>query len=130
MDLPHRLPDPHLSLATALLVLLGGFLGGAARFLLAHRIAARLGDAFPWGTLAVNVSGCLAIGLLAGLAPGPLAHAFLVTGFCGGYTTVSTFALQSLALGLEGRTVRAVANLIGSTLACLAAVGLGLWLSA
>ncbi len=110
-------------------MLAGGFVGGAARYVLAHHVAVRTGDAFPFGTLAVNVTGCLAIGLLAGSARSPFAHDLLVTGFCGGYTTVSTFALQSLALGLEGFRFRAAANVIGSTLAGLVAVALGLWLA-
>jgi CrcB protein len=122
-------------LSQALLVAAGGFCGGLARFLVSGLVASRIGEVFPWGTLVVNVSGALLIGLLAGLADrgvlaAPPAHALLVTGFCGGYTTVSSFALQSLALALDGERRAALANVLASTLLCVAAVGLGFWAAA
>lgn len=75
---------------------LGGFVGTCFRFL-TGRLAQHLGAAvFPWGTFAVNMLGCLAIGLLFGLAEkthavSPSMNLFLITGFCGGFTTFSTF---------------------------------------
>ena len=121
-----------MSVEAALSVLLGGFLGGIARFYVSGLVGRRVGELFPWGTFAVNVSGCFAIGLLAGLAQSaggvfaaPLVRDFLIVGFCGGYTTVSSFALQTLALGQDGETRAAVLNVLGSTAACLAAVAAG-----
>src|SRR5690554_1959712 len=114
-----------------LLVALGGALGGMARLAVGAAVGRRLGTAFPWGTLAVNLSGALAIGLLAGGLGLPLAgaegHAWLlaVVGLLGGYTTVSSFSLQTLALWQEGRPAAATANV----LAGLAAVALGAWLA-
>lgn len=119
-------------MAAVLAVLLGGFLGGLARSGLSGLVAARAGGRFPWGTLAVNVSGCGLIGVLAGLGAtlGPLARDFLVVGFCGGYTTVSSFALQTLVLGRDGEGRAALVNVAASTGLCLAAVALGFWAAA
>lgn len=118
-----------------LLVALGGALGGMARLAVGAAVGRRLGTAFPWGTLAVNLSGALAIGLLAGGLGLPLAgaegHAWLlaVIGLLGGYTTVSSFSLQTLALWQEGRPAAATANVLATLLAGLAAVALGAWLA-
>jgi CrcB protein len=120
-----------MSPAAPLLVLLGGFLGGVARFLLSGVVGRRIGETFPWGTLAVNVTGCLAIGLLAGFArtggvfAGPGVDDFLVTGFCGGFTTVSSFTLQTLSLALDGERRQAVLNIVASTAVSLAAAAAG-----
>ena len=116
----------------ALAVLAGGFLGGVARFWLsAGASASGAGERFPWGTLAVNVSGSALIGVLAGLAQrtggfgGPVAHDFLLTGVCGGYTTVSSFALQTAVLWTD-REARAAALYVAATVAgSLAAVAAG-----
>ena len=126
---------------TFLAVLVGSALGGMARFWLAAAVARRLGERFPWGTLAVNASGALAIGVFAAVllpaadgtvvaagssSPGGLLAWHLAgLGFLGSYTTVSTFALQSLLLGTEGRWCAAVAYVLVSSLACLLAVALG-----
>lgn len=121
-----------MTLANALLVLAGGFLGGIARFFVSGLVGSRIGEVFPWGTLAVNVSGALAIGLLAGLGQSgtgffamPAVRAFLIVGFCGGYTTVSSFALQTLALELDGERRQAGFNVAMSVVLCLAAVAVG-----
>lgn len=122
---------------TLLLVLVGGFGGGVSRFFVSGVIARRIGETFPWGTLMVNISGCLLIGALAGLARStggvfaqPWFSALFVTGFCGGYTTVSSFALQSLALGLDGESRLAFANVAISAASCVAAVACGFWIAA
>lgn len=112
-------------------VALGSGLGGAARFLASSLLGRMLGEAFPWGTLAVNVSGAAAIGAFAavavrhGLPASGAAWQAVVVGFLGGYTTVSSLSLQSLALARQGAPGAAAANVIGSTAAGLAAVALG-----
>ena len=119
-------------MAAVLAVLAGGFLGGVARFGLSGLVAARVGELFPWGTLVVNVTGAFLIGIFAGLSGslGPLARDFLTVGFCGGYTTVSSFALQTLALGLDGEGRGALLTVLGSAGLSLAAVALGYWVAA
>lgn len=125
------------AIAAMALVLAGGFGGGIARFFLSGIVANRIGETFPWGTIAVNITGCFAIGLLAGLAResgGVFAsewfHGLFVTGFCGGYTTVSSFALQTLNLGLDGENRLAIVNVAVSVAACMAAVAAGFWIAA
>lgn len=112
---------------------LGSALGGMARVWVAERSGRWLGDRFPWGTLLVNLSGALLIGLLAGLwltstihdAAGHTARAFLVTGILGSYTTVSSFSLQTLALWRERRPFAALLNIGLSLLGCLILIALG-----
>jgi CrcB protein len=114
------------------LVVLGGLIGGSTRFVVSDIVGRKLGAIFPWGTLVVNVSGTLVIGVFAGLARlpgGPLgsasAHAFVVTGLLGGYTTVSSFSLQTLNLLLTDKTTLAVLNVAASTILPLLAVAVG-----
>ena len=118
----------------ALLIFLGSGLGGVARWALGDWLTARLGPGFPWATLAVNVSGSFAIGLIAAVTgPGgrwmapPVWRLFFMVGVCGGYTTFSSFSLQTLNLLEEGAWGRAGANVGMSVLLCLAGVGLGHW---
>jgi fluoride exporter len=118
-----------MSLGSAALVLLGGFLGGAARFLVSGVIGARVGELFPWGTLVVNVTGAFAVGLLAGLGLGGGLRDFLIVGVCGGYTTVSSFALQALALALDGQGRQAALSVLASTGLAMLAVALGFWIA-
>lgn len=102
-----------------LLIALGGALGALLRFGvsgLAFRVA---GDGFPWGTLVVNLIGCLAIGILwAAFERAPLPAewaAFVFVGLLGAFTTYSTFALESMNLLRDGETFFAIANVVGST---------------
>jgi len=95
------------------LVLVGGGLGSAARYLVSTWTGEHFGTAFPWGTLTVNLVGCFLIGLLATLADeaaavGPEARVFLVVGVLGGFTTFSSFALDTLRLGEHDQAARAV----------------------
>lgn len=115
-----------------LLVAGGGALGSVLRYWLSGIVGRRFGETFPWGTLAVNVSGCLAIGFFAAFT-GTEGRALVrpewrlafMTGICGGYTTFSSFGLQTVNLGLEGDWMRAGANVLGSVFLCLLAVWLG-----
>ncbi len=111
-------------------VMLGSALGGSVRFLVSGLVARRIGETFPWGTVTVNVTGSLLIGLVAGsgvLGDG-LAWQFAAVGFLGSYTTVSSFSLQTLALARENAFRRALANIALSLLSCLLAAGAGLFL--
>jgi CrcB protein len=118
------------------LVMLGGFAGGTARFFVSGVVARSVGETFPWGTIVVNVTGSFLIGLLAGYGKavgGVFAaawfHSLLLTGFCGGYTTVSSFSLQTLNLGFDGENRLAALNVLASMALCIAAVALGFWAS-
>ena len=110
-----------------LLVALGSALGGAARYLLAGWVGDRLGGAFPWGTVLVNVSGSALIGVLAAQEEwlSLETRQFLMAGVLGGFTTFSSFSLQTLRLAQEGDWVRAAANVLGSVALCLFAVAAG-----
>ena len=126
----------------SLWVVLGSALGGLARYWLGAWVAAWTGPSFPWGTLLINVLGSFVIGLFAaalgerGLFSDALGHngqfldfvdlrAFVMVGLCGGFTTFSSFSLQSLELLQAGRTGPALGYMVGSALACLLAVWAG-----
>jgi fluoride exporter len=114
---------------TYLLVLLGGAIGAPMRYLLDSRIQRRISRPFPFGTLGVNVAGCLILGLLAGgLATGRSSttlYTLLGTGFCGGFTTFSTFSVEAVELAGAGRRGSAAAYVLISCVAGLAAAGIG-----
>lgn len=117
---------------TYLWVALGGALGSVARFWIANLSEARWGNSFPWGTLLANVSGSLLIGVLAGYSGSgggwfvsDTARKLLMVGVCGGYTTFSSFSLQTLDLAQQGQWLRAGLNILGSVALCLIAVWLG-----
>jgi fluoride exporter len=121
-----------MTLLHYLWVALGGALGSIARFWLSDFFARHGSETFPWGTMLVNVSGSLLIGFVATLiapdgrwlAPTGF-RLFFLAGVLGGYTTFSTFSLQTLILLQAGEWWRAAGNVIGSVLGCLAAVWLG-----
>jgi len=120
------------ALTTYLWIALGGALGSVGRYWLSGLVAARTGGVFPWGTLVVNVTGSFVIGLVAALTePGgrrylnPAGREFFIYGLCGGYTTFSSFSLQTLELIREGDMARAGANMVGSVILCMVAVWLG-----
>ncbi|ABM62679.1 CrcB family protein [Halorhodospira halophila] len=116
--------------AGGLAVAAGSALGGVARFWVAALVNRRLGEAFPWGTLVVNASGALLAGLLAAVlaATGGLAtlEGLLLIGFCGSYTTVSSFALQTFTLVQAGGWPRAVGNVFATLALTLSGAWLGL----
>jgi fluoride exporter len=111
-----------------LLWLAVGVAGGAgalARFALDAVVGERLGSGFPWGTLAVNLSGAFALGVIAGAAVHGHAVTIVGTGLLGSYTTFSTWMLESQRLGEDGQPWLLVANLALTLAAGLGAVALG-----
>ncbi len=116
---------------TTLLVMLGAALGAAARYLVDGAVQSRHQRGFPFGTLLINVSGSLLLGLLLGAAARghTSAHllAFAATGVCGGFTTFSTFSYETVLLGEDGRSRAAVLNVVASVGLGLLAAALGYW---
>jgi fluoride exporter len=108
--------------------------GAVSRYLLDSVVQHRLGRAFPWGTVVINVSGSLLLGLVTGLATHaglPAVPATVLgTGFLGGYTTWSTYLWETLALAEGGAPGQAALNLLGSLAAGLVAAAVGFALSA
>lgn len=112
-------------------IALGSGIGGAFRFWCSGAIARAFGETFPWGTLTVNVVGSFLIGAFAvvtgpdgRLLIGSTARQFIMIGFFGGFTTFSSFSLQTLALAQDGEWERAAGNVLISVALCL----LGVWL--
>ncbi len=117
---------------TYLYVAAGGAIGSVLRYAASGFIARQVSEVFPWGTFAVNVTGCFIIGFFAMLT-GPDGRVvvppdfrqFFMVGICGGYTTFSSFSLQTLALVRDGDMTRASLNVAASVLFCLIGVWLG-----
>jgi CrcB protein len=117
---------------TYLWIALGGAIGSMARYAGSSLVAGWFGQTFPWGTLLVNISGCFVIGFFSGLTgpdgrvlvPGDVRQ-FVMVGICGGYTTFSSFSLQTLTLAQDGEFVLAGLNILGSVALCLLAVWIG-----
>ena len=115
-----------------ILVMVGGALGTGARFWVSGFVAERGGELFPVGTLVVNITGSFAVGFFAAfvdpegffLMP-PQLRQFFMIGVCGGYTTFSSFSLQTLDLVRDGDWFKAGLNSLLSFVCCLAAVWLG-----
>ena len=111
-------------------IALGSALGGMGRYWLSGVFLVE--ETFPWGTLAVNVIGSLIIGFFATLTGpdgrmlvGPIPRQFFMIGVCGGFTTFSSFSLQTLALANDGQWFYVGLNVGGSVILCLLAVWLG-----
>ena len=117
---------------TYLWIAVGGALGSVARYACSALMAGAVGETFPWGTMFVNVLGSFVIGFFATftgpdgrmLVPGDLRQ-FVMVGVCGGYTTFSSFSLQTLNLAQDGQYARASLNIVLSVVLCLASVWLG-----
>jgi fluoride exporter len=113
-------------------IAVGSALGGVTRYWLSGFVAERIGETFPWGTIIVNVTGSFVIGFF-GTLTGPdgrvlvstTARQFVMIGICGGYTTFSSFSLQTLTLAQDGEYLWAGANIVLSVVLCLLAVWLG-----
>ena len=121
---------PPFSLSFLLAVALGSAAGGVARYLLTRVVQDRIDVAFPYGTLAVNILGCLLLGVIlqAALSSGRMSEAtqlLLTTGFCGGFTTFSTFSYEGVRLIQDGAWPRAFGYVGVSVVAGLGAFWLG-----
>jgi fluoride exporter len=111
----------------------GSMVGGVSRFWVSRVVAEHVGETFPWGTIFINISGSFVIGLLAALTQpdGRLSTSrtfvtqLCMVGICGGYTTFSSFSLQTLNLVRAGQWLSAGGNIAISVVACLMAVWLG-----
>jgi len=119
-------------LTNYLWVAIGGALGTVGRFWLSGLVANKFGQTFPWGTLIINVTGSFVIGFFATftdpegrhMVP-PAFRTFFMIGICGGYTTFSSFSLQTLNLAQDGEWLYAGANCVASLVLCIVAVWLG-----
>ncbi|MBI3677682.1 MAG: fluoride efflux transporter CrcB [Proteobacteria bacterium] len=115
-----------------LAVALGGALGSVGRYFVSGLVATGFGETFPWGTLIVNVTGSFVIGFF-GVLTGPdgrflvsgTVRQFVMVGICGGYTTFSSFSLQTLNLMRDGEWLYVGWNVAGSVILCLFFVWLG-----
>jgi CrcB protein len=111
---------------------IGSALGGISRYWLSLAMTTLTGSGFPWGTILINVVGSLIIGFFGALtsAGGSLNvpndfRVFVMVGICGGFTTFSSFSLQTLDLAREGRWLSALANIVLSVTLCIVFVTLG-----
>jgi fluoride exporter len=124
-------------MANYLWIAIGSALGGVARYWCSGVAARLIGETFPWGTLIVNIVGSFVIGFFATLTGpdgrvyvGSTARQFVTIGICGGYTTFSSFSIQTLNLVQDGEWFRAGANTGLSVICCLLAVWAGYLLAA
>ena len=125
-----------MSYITCIYVAAGGALGSLARYLISIW-ALPMSRALPWGTIGINIAGSLLIGFFGTMT---LAHGrypvaenwrlFVMVGICGGFTTFSSFSLQTLDLMRSGAMLRAGANIIASVVLCVAAVAVGHYIAA
>jgi fluoride exporter len=119
-----------MTLGLFLVVTAGGIVGAPSRYLLDQFVTGRTSSGLPWGTLAINLSGSLLLGFLTGLTLAghfpPTAKALLGTGFCGAYTTFSTFTFETVRLMENGRFLSAAGNVLVSVAVGLGAAAAGL----
>ena len=114
------------------LIAIGSALGGMGRYFVSGVVTTLTGGTFPYGTMLVNISGCLVIGFFATLTGpdgrflvGTPSRQFVMVGICGGYTTFSSFSLETLYLARAGEWMSATANAAGSVVLCMLSVWLG-----
>ncbi len=119
-----------MSVAAWLAFLAGGAAGAPARYLLDGFVQSRARGTFPWGTFVINASGSLLLGILTGLALqhglGATAKTVLGTGFCGAFTTFSTFTFETVRLAEEGAVRGALYNVAANAVVGTVIGGLGL----
>lgn len=123
------MPTKHIE--TILIIGLGGFVGANLRYWVAGWIAERLGQTFPWGTLLINLSGSLLLGLFIGwsaqqITLDPRIRMLIAIGFLGAYTTFSTYANESILLLESGDWLGTIGNILGTNLVCLLGAIIGL----
>ena len=113
-------------------IAIGSAIGGVARYWCSGVAARLVGETFPWGTIGVNILGSFIIGFFATLTGpdgrvyvGTLGRQFVMIGICGGYTTFSSFSIQTLNLMNDGEWFAAGANIVLSVVCCLVAVWIG-----
>ena len=114
------------------LIAIGSALGGMGRYFVSGVVTTLTGGTFPYGTMLVIISGCLVIGFFATLTGpdgrwlvGTPARQFVMIGLCGGYTTFSSFSLETLYLARAGEWMSATANAAGSVILCILSVWIG-----
>ena len=115
-------------------IIAGAVAGAPLRYFLGSRVQEAMGGVFPWGTFAVNISGCFALGLLIGLAEerdllNREARLLLITGFLGSYTTFSAFGWETYGLFRADDPWRGLANAVGSVVLGVAAAWSGVMLA-
>lgn len=117
---------------TILLIGTGGFVGSVSRYLLTKFVAIKWPMAFPLGTFAVNTLGCFLIGIIMGLSfqytISTQTRLLLATGFCGGFTTFSTYSLEIFDLYQRGEAGVSLLYLFGSIILGLLSIWLGMWI--
>lgn len=116
-------------LTPVLLVAAGGALGAVARFLVATGFARRLGTAWPWGTLFINLTGCFLIAIFSARLTSPAWRYLIPVGFVGAYTTFSTYEYETLRLFQLGQPAAAIAYVLASNVLGFGAVALGTWVA-
>lgn len=120
-------------MAKLIYLVIGGMAGTLARYFLAGVVYEIFGTSFPYGTLVVNFSGCFIIGILSALADSkslltPNLRVLLMIGFCGAYTTFSTFILETSNLIKDGETIRALMNVLLSVIVGFVVFRIGMFL--
>ncbi|WP_430334766.1 fluoride efflux transporter CrcB [Rhodococcus sp. ACT016] len=110
---------------SAALVVAGAVIGAPLRYLTDRAVQSRHDSVFPWGTLLINITGCLVLGCVTAAAPSTAWMAFAGTGFCGTLTTFSTFSYENVRLTEEGDYLYAALNIVVSVIAGLGAALLG-----
>lgn len=120
-----------MSFANCIVIMIGGAIGTLMRYLVSV-VALPISSQLPWGTILINITGSLVIGFFGTLtlATGryPVSESvrlFVMIGLCGGYTTFSSFSLQTLDLMRSGAMVRASINVVASVILCIVAVSVG-----
>ena len=119
---------------TVLLISLGAIVGANLRYFFAQYVASALGATFPYGTLIINITGSLILGFFVVLSTDrfimdPRWRLVIAVGFCGGFTTYSSFAYETFALFEKGRYLASALNILSTNVLCLAGVTAGAFLA-
>ncbi len=118
-----------MNFATLLIIAVGGAIGSVCRYVMVDFVQRLTHPAFPYGTLAVNVVGSLIVGLISGhimnMQAHPMIRPALIVGFCGGFTTFSTFSFETFGLINGGEWWRAAIYVVASVVTCIAGAAIG-----